>query len=119
MAPVSGPKQSENEKLADRILDHLKQHPWTTRNQLDGLAGVDEVLKASKAKVRDVLGGLVDTGVIERHLVTEEERAEHDLPKQVKEVLTVINPVKPAAKPAKPADIKNSPAGLKPKLGVA
>lgn len=119
IAPVSGPKQSANEKLADRIIDYLTQHPWTTSNQLDGLAGADEVLKASKAKVRDVLGGLVDTGVIERHQITVAERAEHDLPKQVKQVLTVIKPVKPAAKPADTAGNKNSPAGLKPKLGLA
>ncbi len=117
--PMSGPKMSANAKLADRIIDYLTQHPWTTRNQLDGLSGADEVLKSSKQKVRDVLAGLVDTGVIERRQITDAERAKHHLSKQVKEVLTVTDPVKPAAKPTEPVDTKNSPAGLKPKLGVA
>ncbi len=113
--PTSGAVKSTNEKLAERIIDHLLRQPWTTRNQLDGDAGKDGVFKASKEKIRDVLRGLLDTGAIERHSVTDAERLEHDISKQVKEVLKV----KPAAEPAKPEDKKNAPAGLKPLLGVA
>ena len=112
--PVSGAAKSTNEKLADRILVYLSQHPWTTKNQLDGIAGQDGALKASKGKVRDVLGGLLDSGVIEVHQVTDAERQQHEFPKQVKEVLKA----KPAAKPAKPADKQDAQAGLKPKLDV-
>jgi hypothetical protein len=114
--PIPGLKKSANEKLAERIIDYLTQHPWTTRNQLDGLSGVNEVLKASKQKVRVVLGGLMDTGVIEIRQVTDAERAKNHLPKQVKVVLTVANPVKAADSPADLPKTKNSSAGLKPKL---
>lgn len=118
LAPVSVAKKSSNEKLADRIIDYLTRHPWTTRNQLDGVAGADDVLQASKGKVRDVLAGLVDAGDVEYHPVTDAERAQHGLAKQVKTVLAVKSGVKPAAMPAKPVDNKTSPAGLKPKLDV-
>lgn len=91
--------KSANERLTELIIDHLSRHPWTTRNQLDGEAGKDGIFKASKGKIQDVLGGLVDTGVIEQHSVTDAERLEHEIPKQKKVVLKV----KPAAKPAKPA----------------
>ena len=106
-------------EVADRIIDHLSRYPWTTRNQLDGIAGADGVLKASKGKVRDVLGGLIDSGVIEPHPVSDAERQLHpNIPKQVKDVL-VVKMVKPAAKLAKPADNQNSPAGFKPALDEA
>ena len=59
---------------------------------------MDGIFTASKEKIRDVLGSLLDTGEIERHSVTDAERLEHDISKQAKEVLKV----KPAAKPAKP-----------------
>ena len=95
----SSAAKSANERLTELIVDHLSRHPWTTRNQLDGEAGKDGIFKASKEKIHDVLGSLVDTGVIERHSVTDAERLEHEIPKQVKDVLKV----KPAAKPAKPA----------------
>jgi hypothetical protein len=111
--PISGPRKSANEKLADRIVDYLDRHPWTTRNQLDGVAGEDGALKGSKARVRDVLGSLLDSGQIEMRAVTEAERQQHAIPKQVKEVLTV----KPPAKPAKPAANATAQAGLKPLMG--
>ena len=111
--PLSGLKKSANEKLAERIIDYLTQHPWTTRNQLDSLSGAEEILKASKQKVRDVLAGLEDAGEIERRQITDTERIKHHLSKQVKEVLIVINPAKSAAKPAELVTTKNLPAGLK------
>jgi hypothetical protein len=113
VVPISGPRKSANEKLADRIVDYLRQYPLTSKNQLDRVAGEDGVLRASKGKIRDVLGGLLDTGVIETHSVTEAERQQHDIPKQVKEILTV-KALKPTAKPAKPAGNQVAQAGLKP-----
>ncbi len=95
---LSKAAKSANAKLVDRILDHLAQHPWTTRNQLDGEGGLDGIFTASRAKIQDVYKSLLETGELELHSVTDAERLEHEIHKQVKEVLKV----KPAAKPAKP-----------------
>ena len=108
--PVSQPRRSANEKLADRIVAYLAPRPWVSRNQLDGESGADGDLKASKSKVRDVLGGLIDSGSIDLHVVTEAERQKHGIPKQVKEVLKI----KPAGKPADQSKNQSSPAGLDP-----
>jgi hypothetical protein len=113
--PVSGARKSANEKLADRIVNYINGHPRTSKNQLDAESGEDGALKASKGKVRDVLSGLLDTGVVVLHPVTDSERQQHDIPKQVKEVLRV----KPAAKPADSADKQVSQAGLKPLVDKA
>ena len=116
--PISGPRKSANEKLAERIVDYLSLHPRTTRNQLDLLAGDDEPLKASKGRVRDVLRSLIDTGEVELHAVTDAERQQHAIPKQVKEVL-VVKAVERSVKAADPAGRQDTPAALKPLLGAA
>lgn len=116
--PITGPRKSANEKHADRIVDYLNRHPRTSKNQLDVAAGEDGALQASKGKVRDVLRGLIDTGVVALHPVTDAERQQHGIPKQVKEILTV-KALKPAAKPAKPADNQVAQAGLNPLVGEA
>lgn len=89
VAPVSGPRKSANEKLADLIHAYISQHPWTTRHQLDGVAGSDGPLKASKGKVRDVLKAKIDEGVIVEYVITEADRTANSLPKQKKTVLRV------------------------------
>ena len=114
--PITGPRKSANEKLADRIADYLNRHPRTSKNQLDGIAGEDGVLQASKGKIRDVLRSLIDAGVVELNPVTDAERQQHGIPKQMKEILTV-KALKPAAKPAKPAGNQVAQAGLKPLVG--
>jgi hypothetical protein len=107
--PVTAAKKSANEQTGDRIVDYVTRHPRTSKNQLDQAAGVDGDLKASKSKVRDVLRGLIDSGTVEVHPVTEAERQRHDIPKQVKEVLKA----KSAVKPAEPADDEIALAGYK------
>jgi hypothetical protein len=97
--PIPASKLSELQKIAKRILDHLAKHPNTTRNILDGLSGKDRDLKASKAKVRDCLKTLIDSGDIDVIAVTDEIRQKQSIPKQVKEILQ-INTTKPADKPA-------------------
>ena len=72
--PLTVARMSANEKLAAKIIEYLSRHTWTTRNQLDGIAGADGILKASKANVRVVLNSLIDTGGIEVNSVTEAER---------------------------------------------
>ena len=88
-AQVSAAAKSANEKLADRMNDYLQKRPWATRNQLEAASGIDGPLKASKAKVREVLKGMLDTGEVELVEVTQKDRQQHGLPKQVKQVLVV------------------------------
>jgi hypothetical protein len=97
-APVSGGIKTANEKIADRILDYLAKHPWTTRNQLDSEAGLDGRFNASKEKVRAVLKGMLDSGRVETQPVADADRSLHGVPKQVKGILRV----KSAAKAAEP-----------------
>lgn len=97
--PIPASKLSELQKIAKRILDHLAKHPNTTKNIFDGLSGKDGDLKASKAKVRECLKTLIDSGDIDVIAVTDEIRQKQSIPKQVKEILQ-INTTKPADKPA-------------------
>lgn len=112
--PLSAVRKSENEQLADRLTEYISRHLRATKSQLDGIAGNDGPLKASKDKVRDVLRGLLDTGVVESCPVTDAARQEHGIPKQVKEILRLkpadSSPPKLARRPV----MENAPAGLKP-----
>jgi hypothetical protein len=85
--PSSMAKQSSNERLARLILERIDKYPFTTKNMIDGLAGKNGLFKASKEKIRDCLRGLIDQGEIYEHTVTEEERQEYGVAKQVKAVL--------------------------------
>jgi hypothetical protein len=97
--PIPVSKLSEFQKIAKRIIDHIAKYPYTTKNILDGLSGKDADLKASKAKVRECLKTLIDSGDINVIAVTDEIRQKQSIPKQVKEILQ-INTTKPADKPA-------------------
>ncbi len=101
--PVPAAKLSENQKIAKRIADYIAKHPNSTRNMLDGLSGVKGEFKASKEKVRNCLKAMIDSGEVDVHTVTEKERSESSIPKQVKEVLR-INTVKTTGKPASYSD---------------
>ena len=85
--PISPTKLTENERLQAQIIAHIKKHPFTTKNMLDGHAGTTGIFKVGKGKLRDALGASLDAGMILEHLITEEERADNNLPKQVKNVL--------------------------------
>jgi len=85
--PVSATKMTANEKLSARIVNYLRNHPFTTKNILDSLSGTEEEFKASKSKVREAIGGLIDSGEIEIHTVTDEERVANNISKQVTKVL--------------------------------
>ena len=89
MAQYKGPKKSANQVLADQVKAYLSANPWTTRNQLDGLAGKDGKFKASKERVRDAVKAGLDSGTIEVIPVSDADRAGNGLSKQVKEVLRV------------------------------
>jgi RecA-family ATPase len=85
--PVSIGKQSANERLIGAILERLAKYPFTTKNMLDSLAGKEGIFKSSKERVRDALKGLMDSGEVYEHTVTEVERLEYRVAKQVKAVL--------------------------------
>lgn len=92
--PLSIGKQSANERLIGIILERLEKHSFTTKNMLDSLAGKEGIFKASKERVRDALRGLMDSGEVYEHTVTETERLEHGVAKQVKSVLRPSKPAK-------------------------
>lgn len=87
--PISPSKLTANQKLEAQIVSYLSKRPFTTKNILDGHAGKDGVFKASKERIRDAVGSLIDSGVIYEHTVTAEERSIHNTPKQAKIVLRV------------------------------
>lgn len=87
--PVPTEKLSEFQKISRRILDYIAKHQNITKNIIDGLSGKDSIFKASKAKVRDCLKGLIDTGQVMVIGVTDQMRSDHSIPKQVKEVLQI------------------------------
>lgn len=89
IVPVPKARRSANDKLADAIMRFIEGRPYVTKNMIDGASGVDGSLVASKSKCRDVLNGLIHSGVIEVYSVTDEERRQRDIAKQVKEVLRV------------------------------
>lgn len=88
-APVAPERLSEFAKISKRLIDYIARHPNSTRNTIDGLSGKDGDFKASKAKVRDCLKALIDSGEVEVTLVTNQMRQGHSIPKQVKEILCI------------------------------
>lgn len=88
--PISPTKLTENERLEAQIIAHIKKHPFTTKNMLDGHAGTTGIFKVGKGKLRDALRASLDAGLVREHVITEEERADNNLPKQVKTVLRPI-----------------------------
>lgn len=85
--PIPASKLSEYQKIANRIMDYISKHSYITRNRLDMLSGTENELKASKTKVRDVLKGLINSGEVAVHKVTEDDRQKQPIGKQIKEYL--------------------------------
>lgn len=111
--PIAAGKLSDLQKIGLHICTYLAKHPNATRNQLDKASGITGALKASKAKVREAIDGLIATGKIEVYRVSEMERNALRLPKQTKEVLRVTE-VLTADKPANMTDININVADFKP-----
>jgi len=87
--PIPAAKVSAYQRLSSHLKDYLAEHPFTTKNHLDALSGKDAIFKESKGRIRDVIKSLMDSGEMYLHSVTDKERTEHSLSKQVKEVLRV------------------------------
>lgn len=87
--PTPRPIRAATERVLDLIIERVKSDPWMTRNKVEGLAGMDGPLRASKAKVRNALKSGIESGVLLTRCVTSAERIENDLSRQVKEVLYV------------------------------
>jgi len=107
--PTNVGKLSEYEKIGQKIIEYINTHSNTTKNNLDALSGKDGYFKCSKAKLRDALQSLIECGDIKIHKLSEIERQDHSIPKQVKEVLKV-DAVKAAAKSATHSNTKSSMA---------
>ncbi len=102
--PILAGKLSELQKIALQICNYLTKHPNTTKNQLDKVSGIKGPLKASKSKVRESLDRLIAIDRVKAYKVSESERSELGLPKQVKEVL-ILNEGMTSNKPANVSDI--------------
>lgn len=85
--PIPASIRSAQERITEKILERLEKDRYCTKNKLDALAGTDGVFKASKANVRAALTYAIEMGIIATHQITDAERQEKNLPKQVKEVL--------------------------------
>jgi hypothetical protein len=89
--PLPAKRLSDNEKLANRIINAIQNNPYMTRNKLDSMSGTNEPLKASRGKVRGILNALIESNEVAVHTITEEERKLGNLPKQIKEVLICLS----------------------------
>lgn len=89
--PTPPERLSEYQKICKRLKDYISKYQIVTKNKIDGESGKDGEFKASKAKVRDCLKALIDSGEVEVIPVTNEMRSKHSIPKQVKEILRVNN----------------------------
>ena len=87
--PIPQAKLNAHERLIENVLMYLDNNPWTTKNMLDKLSGTDGQFKATRNNLRDALASAIDEGRVYLHQVTAEERKEHKLAQQVKEVLRV------------------------------
>jgi RecA-family ATPase len=87
--PISESRLTELQKIQKRVLEYLKSHHFTTKNNLDTLSGIKNDLKASKAQVRAAVQSLLDSGEIVQRKIDDNERKTHNLPKQIKVILEV------------------------------
>lgn len=85
--PIPSSIKSAQERITERILERLKKDLYCTKNKLDALSGTDGSFKASKANMRAAITYAIEKGIIVTHQISENERHENNLPKQVKEVL--------------------------------
>jgi len=87
--PISESRLTELQKIQKRVVEYLKSHHFTTKNNLDTLSGIKNYLKASKAQVRAAVQSLLDSGEIVQRKIDDNERKTHNLPKQIKVILEV------------------------------
>lgn len=89
VVPVPQARRSANDKLADAIIRFIADEPYVSKNMIDRESGKDGRLGESKEKCRIVLKGLIEGGIVSSHKVSDDERVNHRIPKQVSEVLRV------------------------------
>jgi len=88
--PVKSVGKTASDSLRDRLIQYIREHPYTTSNHLDEQAGKNGLFKASKEKVRHAKKGLLDDGILTLHTVGAEEREAKSVTKQVKQVYRVV-----------------------------
>jgi AAA domain len=91
ITPVPASKLNEIQKISGSIYNYLLHNPFTTSNRIDMLSGKNGQFKASKDKIRTALKDLIEAGSVECSAISEQERKEHRIPKQVKNILRIKN----------------------------
>jgi RecA-family ATPase len=88
--PISGQFKTANERLCEKLVNHLTAHPGLSKNKLDQLAGKNKTFNASKQKIQNALRDLVDNGEIEYRDATDSERSGLNLLRQKRKVYMVV-----------------------------
>lgn len=87
--PIPITRKTSDQRLADSLVAYISEHPNTTKNKLDLLAGLKEHFKASKPNIRRVIDELIQNKVLELYEVSATERNAAGLSKQIKGVLRI------------------------------
>lgn len=82
---------SAEERLRHKILQHIEDHPGTTKNQLEGLSGKKGRLGASKADVRRSIEELLAAKTLVLQPIDVETKDRLNLPQQTKTVLRIAD----------------------------
>ena len=88
--PVSGKVLTRQDKLKQKLFEHITNNTGVTKNQLDGLAGMNGQFKASKKTIDNAMKELSSDLLVELRNVSSKERKTLKLSRQVKQVYGVI-----------------------------
>ena len=88
--PVSGAVQTRQDKLKQKLFEHITNSIGVTKNQLDGLAGMDGQFNASRKSIHEAMKELSSDLLVELRNITRKERKKLKLPRQVKQVYGVM-----------------------------
>lgn len=87
--PIPVARKTSDQRLSESLVAYIAEHPNTTRNKLELMAGLNEYFKASKPTIRRVIDELIQNNALELYTVTAVERHAAGLSKQIKCVLRI------------------------------
>ena len=88
--PVSGKVLTRQDKLKQKLFEHITNNTGVTKNQLDGLAGMNGQFKASKKTIDNAMKELSSDLLVELRNVSSKERKTLKLSRQVKQIYEVV-----------------------------
>ena len=88
--PVSGKVLTRQDKLKQKLFEHITNNTGVTKNQLDGLAGMNGKFKASKKTIDNAMKELSSDLLVELRNVSSKERKTLKLSRQVKQIYEVV-----------------------------